>query len=48
MKRAFLKLPGPIVVKVVLAVVLLAIALYGLNAIYNWMGNYLDSGGTLS
>ncbi len=48
MKRAFLKLPGPMPVKIVLAVILISVALYGLNSIYNWMGNFLDSGGTLS
>ncbi len=48
MKQAFLKLPGPIPVKVVLAVIIVVIALFVLNAVYNWMGNFLDSGGTIS
>ncbi len=48
MKRAFLALPGPVPVKVILAVVIVVIALIALNAIYNWMGNFLDSGGTIS
>jgi len=48
MKTAFLRLPGPIPVKVVLAVVIVFIALFVLNAVYNWMGTFLDSGGTIS
>ena len=48
MKQTFMKLPGPIPVKVVLAVVIVVIALFVLNAVYNWMGNFLDSGGTIS
>jgi len=47
MKTAFLKLPGPMPIKVVLATVILIIALFVLNAVYNWMGNFLDAGGTL-
>ncbi|MFV2001259.1 MAG: hypothetical protein ACC654_12925 [Acidimicrobiia bacterium] len=48
MRTAFLRLPGPIPVKVVLAVVIVFIALFVLNAVYNWMGTFLDSGGTIS
>jgi len=48
MKAAFLRLPGPIPVKVVLATVIVIIALVVLNAVYNWMGTFLDSGGTIS
>lgn len=48
MKAAFLKLPGPMFVKVVLATVIVIIALVVLNAVYNWMGTFLDSGGTIS
>ncbi len=48
MKKAFLKLPGPIPVKVLLAVVIVVVALFVLNAVYNWMGNFLDTGGTIS
>ncbi len=48
MKTAFLRRPGPIPVKVVLAVVIVFIALCVLNAVYNWMGTFLDSGGTIS
>lgn len=48
MKAAFLKLPGPIPVKVVLAIVIVLIGLIILNAVYNWMGTFLDSGGTIS
>ncbi len=48
MKTAFLKLPGPIAVKIVLAIVIVLVALVVLNAVYNWMGNFLDPGGTIS
>jgi vacuolar-type H+-ATPase subunit I/STV1 len=48
MKQAFLRLPGPIPVKIVLAVVIVIVALFLLNIIYSWMGNFLDSGGTIS
>ncbi len=46
MKRLFLRLPGPIIVKVILAVILVVAALLLLHVIYTWMGaNLLDSGG---
>ena len=45
MKRAFLALPGPMAVKVILAIVIVIVALIALNFIYEWMGNFLDSGG---
>ncbi|MCZ7534297.1 MAG: hypothetical protein M5U23_13035 [Acidimicrobiia bacterium] len=46
MKQLFLRLPGPIAVKVILATVLVIVALLLLNIIYNWMGTHLlDSGG---
>ena len=48
MKTAFLKLPGPVPVKIVLAIIIVLIALVVLNAVYNWMGNFLDPGGTIS
>ncbi len=48
MKQAFLKLPGPLAVKIVLAVIIVIVALAVLNEVYNWMGNFLDSGGTIS
>lgn len=47
MKRAFLKLPGPIPIKVVEAVVIVIVGLILLNAVYNWLGNFLDAGGTI-
>jgi hypothetical protein len=47
MKRAFNALPGPVPVKVLVAVVLVAILLVILNFVYDWMGNVLDSGGTI-
>ena len=46
MKQAFHSLPGPMPVKVLLAVVIVAVALVALFFIYEWMGeNLLDSGG---
>ncbi len=48
MKAAFLKLPGPVPVKVVQVIVIVLVALFVLNAVYNWMGTFLDAGGTLS
>ena len=47
MKQAFLSLPGPMAVKVILAIVIVIVALIALNYIYEWMGNFLDSGGQI-
>jgi hypothetical protein len=47
MKRAFLSLPGPMAVKAILAITILVLALIALNFIYDWMGNFLDSGGNI-
>lgn len=49
MKRAFLSLPGPIAVKVILATVILVVGLIALFFVYDWMGTVLlDSGGSIS
>lgn len=49
MKRAFLSLPGPMIVKVILAVVIVVIGLIALFFVYDWMGTVLlDSGGAIS
>jgi hypothetical protein len=49
MKRAFLSLPGPMGVKVILAAIILVVGLVVLFFVYDWMGNtLLDSGGTIS
>lgn len=46
MKRAFLALPGPMPVKVVLAVVIAIVFLVVLFWVYDLMGQYLvDTGG---
>ena len=46
MRRAFLALPGPMPVKILLAIVIVIVALIVLNFVYEWMGNtFLDSGG---
>ena len=46
MKRAFLALPGPIPVKVLLAAIIVIAVIIALLFIYDWMGeNLLDTGG---
>jgi hypothetical protein len=46
MKKAFLALPGPIPVKIVLAVIAFVVFFVVLFSVYDWMGaNLLDSGG---
>ncbi len=46
MKQAFLSLPGPMAVKVLLATVIVIVALVVLHFVYEWMGNtFLDTGG---
>jgi hypothetical protein len=46
MKRAFLSLPGPMPVKVILAAIILVVAIVALFFIYDWMGSHLlDTGG---
>jgi hypothetical protein len=48
-KRAFNALPGPLVVQIVLACLILIVAFVALMFVYDWMGNnLLDSGGTIS
>jgi hypothetical protein len=49
MKRAFLTLPGPMAVKVILAVIIVVAGIVALFFVYDWMGTVLlDSGGTIS
>lgn len=46
MKRLFLSIPGPMPVKVIVALVAVAVLLVALHFIYEWMGNtFLDTGG---
>ena len=46
MKRLFLSIPGPMPVKVIIAVIAVVILLVALHFIYEWMGNtFLDTGG---
>ncbi len=48
-RRMFSALPGPKPAKVVIAVILLAVALILLMFVYDWMGAaILDSGGVMS
>jgi hypothetical protein len=46
--RFFNALPGPRPVQVVLAAILLIVGIIALLFVYDWMGNFLDSGGTIS
>ncbi|MFO7700594.1 MAG: hypothetical protein R6W79_08330 [Acidimicrobiia bacterium] len=46
MKKAFLALPGPIPIKVLLAIIIVVVFFIVLFSVYDWMGaNLLDSGG---
>jgi len=48
MKQWFLGLPGPMALKVVMAVVAVLVGLVALFFFYDWIGaNMLDSGGTI-
>jgi len=48
MRRWFAALPGPTVVKVVAAVVVVLAAVVALVFVYDWIGtNLLDSGGSI-
>ena len=48
MKQWFLSLPGPMAVKVVIAVLAALAALVALFFVYDWIGsNLLDTGGTI-
>lgn len=48
MKNWFLNLPGPMAVKVVIAVLVALVALVALFFVYDWIGsNLLDTGGTI-
>ncbi|MEA3510525.1 MAG: hypothetical protein U9R51_03725 [Actinomycetota bacterium] len=48
MKQWFIGLPGPMALKIVIAVVLALVALVTLFLVYDWIGSsLLDSGGTI-
>ncbi len=48
MKHWFLNLPGPMAVKVVIAVLVAVVAIVALFFFYDWVGtNLLDTGGTI-
>jgi len=48
MKQWFLELPGPMILKIVVAVVVVIVAIVALFFFYDWIGtNMLDSGGTI-
>jgi len=48
MKQWFLNLPGPMPLKIAIAVVVAIVALVVLFFVYDWIGsNLLDTGGTV-
>ena len=48
MRQWFLNLPGPMAVKVVIAVLIAVVAIVALFFVYDWIGsNLLDTGGTI-
>lgn len=48
MRRAFFALPGPVVVKIVIATLIVVVTLIALHFIYSWMGDRLiDTGGSI-
>ncbi len=48
MRRAFLALPGPMPIRIVLVVLIIVVLLVVLNFVYDWMGNMLDTGGSIA
>ncbi len=47
-RRGFQALPGPLPIRITIAVVIVAVALVGLHFFYEWLGNLLlDTGGTV-
>ena len=47
-RRSFQALPGPLAIRALLALVIVAAALVGLHYFYEWLGNLLlDTGGTV-
>lgn len=47
-RRGFQALPGPLGVRIALAVIIVAVFLVGLHFFYEWLGNtLLDTGGTV-
>ncbi len=48
MRRWFDALPGPTLVKVLIATIIVAVALVALFFVYDWIGtNLLDTGGVI-
>ncbi len=48
MKRAFLALPGPVLVKIAIATLIVLVTLIALHFTYTWMGDRLiDTGGSI-
>lgn len=48
MRRLWHALPGPVVLKVVEALVLLVVLLVALAFLFEWAGGLLDSGGAIA
>ena len=48
MKKWFIGLPGPMIIKAIVAAIVVVVALVALFFIYDWIGNtLLDTGGTI-
>ena len=47
MRRFYELLPGPPVARIVLMVIVIAVALVALGFIFEWAGDLLDSGGVI-
>lgn len=48
LKRAYLSLPGPTPVRILLAAVIVMVAIVVLGFVYDYLGRtYLDTGGTI-
>lgn len=47
MRRLWGKIPGPLPLRLVLAICFLALVLIGLFYLFEWAGDLLDSGGAI-
>ena len=48
MKKLFAALPGPTPMRILLMIVIAAVALTLLGLLFEWAGDILDDGGTIS
>ncbi len=47
MKKLYAALPGPVPVKIILALVIVVVALVALIAVFELLGTFLDDGGVI-